>query len=42
MSTAFFLPGIERVVAESSDRAKRRAAAAEINQILKQAEAATA
>ncbi len=32
----------ERIVAESQDRAERRAAAAEISQILQQAETATA
>lgn len=36
------LRACERVVAESPDRAERRAAAAEISQILQQAETATA
>ncbi len=36
------LRACERVVAESQDRAERRAAAAEISQILQQAESATA
>jgi len=36
------LRACERIVAESQDRAKRRAAAAEISQILRQAETATA
>jgi hypothetical protein len=36
------LRACERIVAESADRAERRAAAAEISQILRHAEAATA